>query len=184
MAHPATRLRKGEKIILDTRPHWWHFVRPLFMLLLSLFAGVWALLSFSQDNDGGAGSDLFNRVIAFGAGLLIFFSVGILIISGLSWYFTHFFLTNDRIVNRSGVFNRRGSEIPIERINTVFFEQNILERMVGSGDILVESAGESGLQRFVDIANLWLLKKKFVNKSMSIAKLVETLQMKIAARKI
>jgi uncharacterized membrane protein YdbT with pleckstrin-like domain len=44
-----------------------------------------------------------------------------------------------------------GIEIPLERVNNVHFSQSIFERMTGSGDLLIESGGEDGQQRFTDI---------------------------------
>jgi uncharacterized membrane protein YdbT with pleckstrin-like domain len=42
-------------------------------------------------------------------------------------------------------------EIPLERVNTVHFSQSIIERMTGSGDLVIESGGEDGKQLFTDI---------------------------------
>jgi hypothetical protein len=42
-------------------------------------------------------------------------------------------------------------EIPLENINDVQFSQTILERVLHSGDLLIESAGELGQSRFRDI---------------------------------
>ena len=50
-----------------------------------------------------------------------------------------------------GVLTKAGIEIPLERINTVFFNQRIFERMVGAGDLGIESAGERGSETFENI---------------------------------
>jgi uncharacterized membrane protein YdbT with pleckstrin-like domain len=47
---------------------------------------------------------------------------------------------------------RNGVEIPLERVNNVNFNQTIFERLIGVGDILIESGGQDGKQRFSDIA--------------------------------
>jgi uncharacterized membrane protein YdbT with pleckstrin-like domain len=44
-------------------------------------------------------------------------------------------------------------EIPLDRVNNVNFNQGIFERMLGAGDLLIESGGEDGQQRFTDIRN-------------------------------
>ena len=44
-----------------------------------------------------------------------------------------------------------GVEIPLERVNTIHFSQSIFERITGSGDLIIESGGEDGQQRFTDI---------------------------------
>ena len=48
-------------------------------------------------------------------------------------------------------FAKSGIEIPLERVNNVNFSQGIFERMLGAGDLLIESGGEDGHQRFTDI---------------------------------
>jgi uncharacterized membrane protein YdbT with pleckstrin-like domain len=44
-----------------------------------------------------------------------------------------------------------GREIPLERINDVTFSQSLFERLIGAGDLLLESAGEHGQSRFSNI---------------------------------
>ena len=67
------------------------------------------------------------------------------------WTTTNFVVTTDRLISRTGVFSREGIEIPLERINTVFFRQTLFERMIGSGDLELESASEEGGSTFNDI---------------------------------
>ena len=69
----------------------------------------------------------------------------------LKWVTTNFVITTDRLIYRHGVLSKHGIEIPLERVNTVFFSQSILERMVGSGDLVIESAGELGRQDFSNV---------------------------------
>ena len=69
----------------------------------------------------------------------------------LAWMTTNFILTTDRLVSRDGILSRSGIEIPLERVNTVFFNQNLFERIIRSGDLVIESAGEMGNSHFTDI---------------------------------
>src|SRR5215213_3549282 len=69
----------------------------------------------------------------------------------LRWATTHFVLTTERLIFRSGVVAKFGREIPLERINDVTFSQSLFERMIGAGDLLLESAGEHGQSRFSNI---------------------------------
>jgi uncharacterized membrane protein YdbT with pleckstrin-like domain len=43
-------------------------------------------------------------------------------------------------------------EIPLERVNNVNFSQSLVERLLGVGDLLIESGGQDGQQTFTDIA--------------------------------
>ena len=63
----------------------------------------------------------------------------------------NFVVTNERVIYRTGVVAKKGIEIPLDRINTVFFDQSLFERALGAGDVGIESAGESGRQIFDDV---------------------------------
>jgi hypothetical protein len=49
------------------------------------------------------------------------------------------------------VFAKSGIEIPLERINNVNFHQSVFDRLVGAGDLVIESAGRDGQSKFTDI---------------------------------
>ena len=60
------------------------------------------------------------------------------------WATTNIVLTTDRLILRAGVLSKSGREIPLERINDISFHQHLFERLLGTGDLTVESAGERG----------------------------------------
>jgi uncharacterized membrane protein YdbT with pleckstrin-like domain len=60
-------------------------------------------------------------------------------------------LTTERIVVRDGILRRGGTEIPLENVNNVLFNQGVIERLLGYGDVLIESAGSQGQSRLTDI---------------------------------
>jgi uncharacterized membrane protein YdbT with pleckstrin-like domain len=71
----------------------------------------------------------------------------------LEWWTTSYVITSERVVVRAGILTRRGTEIPLEMINNVAFSQTLFERMTRSGDLLIESAGEGGQNRYTNIPN-------------------------------
>jgi uncharacterized membrane protein YdbT with pleckstrin-like domain len=85
--------------------------------------------------------------------------VGVLVLVALArvvtryavWTTSEFVVTTDRLVLRSGVVSKRGIEIPLERVNTVFFSQRLRERLLRYGDLVVESGGERGRQVISDV---------------------------------
>jgi uncharacterized membrane protein YdbT with pleckstrin-like domain len=52
---------------------------------------------------------------------------------------------------QTGIIGKSGIQIPLERVNNVNFNQGVLERMLGAGDLLIESGGEEGQSRYTDI---------------------------------
>jgi len=141
MGYPEEYLTEGEKIITEFRPHWKSLVIPVVWTVVFIAALVLALTLVPDD------------------GPLRLIVVAILVVGWLvvavgpfvNWFFTLHVLTTERLVVRSGVVARRGLEIPLEAINDVTFSQTVFERLLGFGDLLVESAGEQGQSRFSNI---------------------------------
>ena len=141
MRYPQRLLTEGEEVIREFRPHWRLLVFPLFWTLL-FGAVIGVTWNVAPD------VAIFDWVVT-AAAVLLFLKLGFY--PFISWWFTHYVITNERLIRRSGVLARHGKEIPLENINDLAFSQNILERMLRSGDLLIESAGEQGQERFADI---------------------------------
>ena len=69
----------------------------------------------------------------------------------VSWATSHFVVTSDRVIHRSGWFAKQSMEIPLDNINDVKFHQSVFERMIGGGDLTLESAGTFGQTTFGDV---------------------------------
>ena len=145
MPFPSRLLTEGEEVILDLRPHWIALLKPvLWTIVIGAVAGfLWVL--------AGPESDVLTQMrwAIFGIALVLW--VPLALAPAVRWRFTLFVLTNERVITRSGVIAKHSKEIPLETINDVTFGQRIIERMLGAGDLIVESAGESGQNRFTDI---------------------------------
>jgi uncharacterized membrane protein YdbT with pleckstrin-like domain len=53
-------------------------------------------------------------------------------------------ITTHRVLFRTGVLARHGRDIGLSRITDVSYHQSLWERMVSSGTVTIESAGERG----------------------------------------
>ncbi|MGH2736308.1 MAG: PH domain-containing protein, partial [Actinomycetota bacterium] len=119
--------------------HWVALVPPVLWTLAALIA-LWLGYS-AADAIFDDGSTPAKSVV----GLAV--TVGWIVLAlvpTLRWRFTMFVLTTDRLIVREGIIAKSSKEIPLERINDVAFKQSILERVLGAGDLIVESAGERG----------------------------------------
>lgn len=143
MAFSEKLLNPGEQIVLDLRPHWWYMAEPTAALVGATILGV---VLWQADIEGTLGDVLAWAVIVAILGSLGWFGVRY-----AKWVTTNFVITSDRLIYRVGVLAKKGIEIPLERVNTVFFNQTIFERMLGAGDLSIESGGETGKQTFSDI---------------------------------
>jgi uncharacterized membrane protein YdbT with pleckstrin-like domain len=140
--YPKKLLNEGEELALDLRPHWWFFSKHI-ATGIPLFA-VGILIALMHHGTP-------RTVLLTLWGLLAVAWAGWLGLKYLEWNFTHFVVTDDRVIYRTGVIAKRGVEIPMERINNINFHQGIWERIIGAGDLDIESAGRDGQSHFEDV---------------------------------
>jgi uncharacterized membrane protein YdbT with pleckstrin-like domain len=141
MAYPRRLLTDGEEVVREFRPHWRLLVIPVLWVLLGL-AVIVVTWKYAPENDS------FDWIVT---GAVAVVSLRLVFYPFISWWFTSYVLTNERLIRRSGVLSRSGLEIPLENINDVRFTQSVFERLLRSGDVVVESAGEKGQSTFADI---------------------------------
>jgi uncharacterized membrane protein YdbT with pleckstrin-like domain len=141
MPLPKRLVNPGEYVVLDLRPHWWYFSKhiasgiPLFIVLLLV-----------RQLDG-----TLQTVVSIPVALVAVLWIGWLALKYFQWSHTYFVVTDQRVMYRTGVITRHGVEIPLERINNLNFHQGIIERIIGAGDLEVQSAGEEGTTLFENV---------------------------------
>ena len=143
MPFPQKNLNDDESLILDLHPHWWYYAPALLSTAVVCILGLTVLTNFDGWQQTTLGSISLAAIVVAG---------GWLVVQVVKWRTTYFVLTSHRVIYREGVVARNGVEIPLERVNNVNFNQTIFERLIGVGDILIESGGQDGKQRFSDIA--------------------------------
>ncbi len=143
MPFPKNLLTDDEELVLDLRPHWWYVAPAGAYLAVALIIGLYVWL--------GGGDNTAWKALGFVVGIAILVAVANFVQRYARWTTTNFVVTNERLIARRGVIAKRGIEIPLDRINTVFFNQSFFERIIGAGDLGVESAGEGGRETFSDI---------------------------------
>lgn len=143
MPYPRRLLNDGEEVALDIHPHWWFLSRPVASLVVTGVLFLWMLVAL--------GDATWENLLTWLVGILALVSLVWTGVRWLQWRTTHFVITSDRVIARRGVIAKSGIEIPLERVNNVSFKQSIFERLINAGDLLIESGGEDGQQRFTDI---------------------------------
>jgi uncharacterized membrane protein YdbT with pleckstrin-like domain len=140
MAYPEKLLSPGEEIKAEFRPHWSGIVKEALFSILALGLIIFiALQGFSW------------AWWAIGALILVWL---VLTARGFTrWFTTLHVITTERLIHRMGLVSKQGKEIPLEVINDVAFNQSAWERIFGTGDLLIESAGTHGQTKYTDIPN-------------------------------
>jgi uncharacterized membrane protein YdbT with pleckstrin-like domain len=139
MPFPNKLLNQDEEVELDLHPHWWFLSGPFAAVVLTLAGTVAAFIA-----------GLSNAIVLVLVFVLVV-SLFWLLVRYAHWATTSFVLTNDRIILRTGVLAKRGREIPLDHINDISYNQTIFERIIGAGDLTIESAGERGQEVFPDL---------------------------------
>lgn len=136
MPFPKRLLTSDEEILLDLRPHWVALALP----------GLWGLASVAT-LVVIAQLELAAWTTILPLGVFLIFALA----PYVRWRFTTFVVTNERVITRAGVIAKRSKEIPLETLNDVAFSQSIVERILGAGDLTIESAGETGQNTFSNV---------------------------------
>lgn len=139
MPFPRKLLNPGEEMALDLNPHWIFFAEPVASFVGALVVTIVFLAIGAPD-----------AVTILGAILLVG-CAGWFGVRYVKWTTTHFVVTSSRVIFKHGVFAKSGVEVPLERIMNVNFHQSFWERVVGAGDLVIESGGKDGQSRFTDI---------------------------------
>ena len=133
---PESSLAAGEQPVLLLHPHWKTLIRPVLVAVL-----VVAIALVAEVIPSGSGQAVTRAAI--GVVAVVFVMVW-LIVPVLRWRTTTYELTTKRLRTRFGILTRKGRDIPLTRINDVSFEKGLLDRLLGAGRLVVESAGEHG----------------------------------------
>jgi uncharacterized membrane protein YdbT with pleckstrin-like domain len=139
VAYPDDLLVEGEQVVVHRHPHWKMLVVPVLVLLLVV--GVTSFLAAFVSAQSWA-PWAWLGLAAAGLALVGRFTV----FPVVRWRTTHFVVTDRRVLVREGVFSRRGMDIPLKRISSVQFRHSLLERMLGSGTLVIESESDESLE--------------------------------------
>jgi uncharacterized membrane protein YdbT with pleckstrin-like domain len=140
-------LTADEQPVLLLRPHWKTLIRP-FLLAVIVVAAALVAEVFAAGSKGAAAVELAIAAVAILV-LMLWLAVPV-----LRWRTTTYELTTRRLRMREGIVTRRGRDIPLVRINDVSFEKGLLDRLLGAGRLVVESAGEHGQILLNDIPHV------------------------------
>jgi uncharacterized membrane protein YdbT with pleckstrin-like domain len=132
MSFRQDQLLPGEAVLVLAHPHALVLLRPVLLNLASalLLAGV-----------------------SYASGLLWPLILDIAPLAYLLWEILErngreYIVTNRRVVKQEGVFSVSSFDAPLDKINNIFHEQSALGRILGFGDVGLETASEQGTTMF------------------------------------
>ncbi|WP_170920703.1 PH domain-containing protein [Desulfacinum hydrothermale] len=133
-----TVLHPGEQVLMSVRAHWIVLNKPMNVLGLHLVAAFYGSMLFPKYFLHIAGSCLFS---------VLYFVYAVLERNRNIWL-----VTDQRVVDESGVFSLYSKESPLNRINNISYSQSLLGRLLGYGTVTIQTAAEYGetVYRYVD----------------------------------
>jgi uncharacterized membrane protein YdbT with pleckstrin-like domain len=138
-------LGENESMLFITRQHWLVLLREIVLEILSTLA-IAILITVILV--------IWQPVPIFGlAYLVLMIPLLSLLRDTLVWSNHKFIVTNRRVIQIFGVFNKNVTDSSLEKVNDVKMEQSLLGRTFGYGDIQILTAAELGVNRFSMIGN-------------------------------
>jgi uncharacterized membrane protein YdbT with pleckstrin-like domain len=144
---PRQALTANEEVVVELHPHVWSMGKPAAALAGAVLLGAVVLANVDV------------QVLQLMVAVLILVALGWFLLYLARWASTWFVLTTERVVYREGFLSKRSIEIPLDSISAVLFEQKILERMMGLGDLTIQSSAAEGDAIFDDIRKPALVQK-------------------------
>jgi uncharacterized membrane protein YdbT with pleckstrin-like domain len=149
MSYLDDLLGEGETIIFGTRQHGFilfaRIVGELILLVLLAAIAFAAIQAFVPPQYG--------QYVAVGAGVLALFVVLSMLKDYLRWNNDQFIITDRRVLQLKGVFNKSVLDSSLEKINDVQMQQSMLGRMFDYGTIDILTASEEAINRMSNIAS-------------------------------
>jgi uncharacterized membrane protein YdbT with pleckstrin-like domain len=154
-------LGEREKIILVTRHHWFVLARSIILevaLILLIFAATivgTVLISKSQSP--------FEFIVPLIGFLIMLIPMTTGTRDVLIWTHHQYIITNLRVMQISGIFNKNVIDSSLDKVNDIKMSQSAFGRMFGYGDIEILTASELGVNLFKRIDSPVKFKSALIN---------------------
>jgi peptidase M28-like protein/PH (Pleckstrin Homology) domain-containing protein len=148
-------LGDNEHILFVTRQHWLVLFGEILseMVMAAVLGGLVTLIWVFW---------LPDPLVPLGYFLLLLPAVSLLR-DLLIWRNRQYVVTNWRVIQIAGVFNKEVSDSSLEKVNDVKLEQSLLGRLLGYGSIEILTASELGVSKFNKVGRPIRLKTAMLN---------------------
>jgi len=137
MPYPDKLLAEDEEVVRHLHPHWLTLFWPVVWFLVVVGGASFGMAVIPVGRQQGV-----VRMLILAVALVLLLTV--VLVPVLRWRTTHYVITTHRLLFREGIMSRRGRDIGLSRITDVSYRQTLWDRIINSGTLTIESAGESG----------------------------------------
>src|SRR5215472_13570704 len=135
-------LMPGERPVSLARQHWSVLASVFVIGLIGVVIGFVILIALPSTIAGHN----FNSVKAIIVLVIELLALGWIGLNVLRWRLRTYLLTDRRVIVESGVLSRLTESIPLDRIQNTVIRRPLGDRMIGAGNIEIESAGRDGVE--------------------------------------
>jgi uncharacterized membrane protein YdbT with pleckstrin-like domain len=137
VAYPDKLLADDEQVVRHLHPHWLTVFWPIVAFLVLVGLGSFGAALIPEGSNQG----VYRLVVVV---LAVLLAVAFVVVPVLKWRTTHYVITSHRILYRVGILSRTGRDIGLSRITDVSYSQTLWDRIINSGTLTIETAGEGG----------------------------------------
>ncbi|MEP6750229.1 MAG: PH domain-containing protein [Bacteroidota bacterium] len=136
-----TPLQKDEKVLLVTHTSWTSMILPAFIMLAAI-----------------VGSFFIGFFIHYGW-ILAVLGIIVFVVKYFQWQAYTWVVTNQRVIDETGLFSHFAKESPLEKINNVSYNQNFLGHIFNYGNVEIQTAAQVGATVYDKVNNPKRLKE-------------------------
>jgi uncharacterized membrane protein YdbT with pleckstrin-like domain len=140
-----TALRKDENVFFETHKHWFILILPFILSLLLIGLSVYVYTKL--------------EILQWWHYLVPVLAICYFVFKYYSWKYDLWVVTSHRVIDEFGVFNIKSKESPIDKINNVSYQQSLIGRMMGFGNVQIQTAAEMGETSYTNISKPQKLKE-------------------------
>jgi len=137
MPYPDKLLAEDEEVVRHIHPHWLTLFWPVVRFLVIVGGASFGMAVIPVGRQQGV-----LRLLILAVALVLLLTV--VLVPVLRWRTTHYVITTHRLLCRTGVLTRHGRDIGLSRMTDVSYRQSLWERLVSSGTLTIETAGDGG----------------------------------------
>jgi uncharacterized membrane protein YdbT with pleckstrin-like domain len=137
MPYPDKVLGDDEEVVRHLHPHWLTVFWPIVV-----FLALVGVTSFGAALVPAGDQQSTWRLVVVAAAVVL--GLVLVAVPLLRWRTTHYVITTHRLLHRTGILSRHGRDIGLSRITDVSYRQSLWDRVINSGTLSIETAGEGG----------------------------------------
>ncbi|MCL4371229.1 MAG: PH domain-containing protein [Chloroflexi bacterium] len=166
MAYLDKLLGEGERPVFATQQHWIAFLGRNLSLVLLLIAAIAAAVAFdvyAVPQVAGLSSEQQWIVRVIAVIVLVLYPAVRFLLHYYQWRAEQYVITNLRVIQLSGIFEKNVIDSSLEKVNDVMMHQSLIGRWLNYGDVEILTASEIGVNRFVRVARPLAFKTAMLN---------------------